>query len=147
MSTASVKLTIQFTQNMHYLHLVTGASRLLCETIKASNLPGSFVDDVELAVSEACTNAIRHAVHADASAMVTVSFYVNEAQLIIEISDQGAGFDFDAVSLPDFDQHPEGGYGLYVIRKMMDEVLYTRGVEINTLTMKKDLKMKGECRL
>ncbi|MEI6313331.1 MAG: ATP-binding protein [Syntrophus sp. (in: bacteria)] len=143
MKAVSVELTIRFLQNLSYLHLVTGASRLLCETIKELNLSSSLVDEVELAVSEACTNAIRHGADAAESAMVIVSFHMSETQLVIEVSDQGAGFNFEEVPQPAFDQHPEGGYGLYIIQKMMDEVQYKRGSEMNTLTMKKNLRIKG----
>ena len=137
MSTVSVKLTVQFLQNLNYLHLATGASRLVCEAIK--DLSESFVNEVEPAVSEACTNAIKHGTNAGASARVTVSFRVYDTQLVIEVGDQGAGFDFEGVPEPEFDQHSEGGYGLYIIRSTMDEVQYRRGGEMNILTMKKHL--------
>jgi len=140
MNTVLVDLTIQFLRNMEYLHLVTGTSRVFCETIMEPDIPKNFVDDVELAVSEACTNAIRHTVDADASAMVIVHFRMYETELVVEISDQGSGFEFAEVVEPAFDQHPEGGYGLYIIKSVMDEVHYTRGEEMNTLTMKKYLK-------
>ncbi len=140
MSTAPVELTLKFLSNPNYLHLATGVSRLVCGNIKGPNLPESFVDEVELALSEACTNAIRHTT--DASATVIVSFRVYETQLVIEVSDQGAGFDFEKVPEPEFDQHPESGYGLYIIRRIMDEVEYTRGCEMNILTMKKYLREK-----
>ncbi len=146
MSLPSVELTLQFLQNLNYLHLATGASRLLCETLKEPNLPERFIDEVELAVSEACTNAIRHGA-AHASAMVTVTFRVYKTELVIEVSDQGAGFDFDTVPQPEFDRHPEGGYGIYIIRTMMDQVRYSRGDGINTLTMKKSFRRKGESSL
>jgi len=58
---------------------------------------------------------------------------------VIEVSDQGTGFDFEKAPEPEFDQHPESGYGLYIIRRMMDEVEYTKGDKMNTLTMKKYL--------
>jgi serine/threonine-protein kinase RsbW len=144
MDRASVELTVQFLQKMTYLHLVTGASRLLCEAMEERMLPQTFTDEVELAVSEACTNAIRHAAADDPAAMVTVRFRADETRLVVEVSDQGAGFDFEEIPLPAFDRHPEGGYGLYIIRRTMDEVRYTRGSERNTLTMIKYFRIKGE---
>ena len=143
MSGPSVDLTLQFLRRLDYLHLATGVSRLVCETIKHPSLLGNFGDEVELAVSEACTNAIRHADDADALATVAISFRVYENRLVIEVNDQGAGFDIDEVPLPEFDKHPEGGYGLYIIRTVMDEVHYTRGDRDNTLTMKKYFENLG----
>ena len=137
-----VELTLQFLQNLKYLHLATGASRLVLETIKDPYLPKSLVDEVELAVSEACTNAIRHGADDDASAAVTVRFVLSETQLVIDVSDQGAGFDFEEIPVPEFEKHPEGGYGLYIIRQIMDEVHYTRDNERNIFTMKKNFRIK-----
>jgi serine/threonine-protein kinase RsbW len=144
MSTASVELTLKFMQHLNHLNLATGAARLVCETIKTPDLPRGFADEVELAVSEGCTNAIQHAASNGASARVIVRFEVHETHLVVEISDQGAGFDLEKVREPEFEQHPEGGYGLYIIRKMMDEVQYARDGELNTLTMKKHFFKKGK---
>jgi serine/threonine-protein kinase RsbW len=143
MSTPAVELTLQFLRKFDYLHLAARMSRLVCEAIREPELPGNFLDEVELAVSEACTNAIRHTADADADARVIVNFRVDDARLVIEVKDQGTGFDMDEVPLPEFDQHPEGGYGLYIIRTIMDEVQYVRGEDYNTLTMKKYFRKQG----
>jgi serine/threonine-protein kinase RsbW len=137
MNGTSVELMLQFLTRLDYLHLSTKVSRLVCETIKVPDLPGDFLNEVELAVSEACTNAIRHGGDANSQAKVAVCFRVYEDSLIIEVKDQGAGFNLEDIPLPEFDQHPEGGYGLYIIQTVMDEVHYERGEMYNTLTMKK----------
>ncbi len=144
MNTSFVELTLRFRQDLSYLHLATGTSRLVCETIDEPHLPRAFTDEVELAVSEACTNAIRHGVDGDPSAVVTVNFRLCETHLDIEVSDHGAGFDFAGIPEPEFDSHPETGYGLFIIRNMMDEVRYERGSSINTLAMKKYIRQEGD---
>jgi serine/threonine-protein kinase RsbW len=143
MNTTAFELTLEFLRKLDYLHLTTGVCRLVCEAIKEPALPRNFVDEVELAVSEACTNAIRHVAKADVLGRVVISFQVYETRLVIEVKDQGTGFEIDEVPLPEFDKHPEGGYGLYIIRTVMDEVQYTRGVEYNTLAMKKYFEKQG----
>ena len=137
MSMPTVELVLHFLRKLDYLRLATAISRLICTTLPDSDLEKDFVDHVELAVSEACTNAIRHTKDADAGATVAIRFAVHEDQLVVEVRDQGEGFDLEETPLPDFDQHPEGGYGLLIIRTLMDEVCYTRGEEYNSLTMKK----------
>jgi serine/threonine-protein kinase RsbW len=57
--------------------------------------------------------------------------------------DHGAGFDLERVPEPDLDEHPEGGYGLYIIRKIMDEVAYSGDGTVNTLAMKKHFRKEG----
>lgn len=139
MSAAPLELKVEFPGSPDYLHLATGAARLFCGAVREPALPKDFTDEVELVVSEACTNAIRHAARG-ASDTVAVRFRAAASELIIEVVDHGAGFDIEDVPPPDFQEHPEGGYGLYIIRKMMDEVRYIRIENSNTLTMKKYFK-------
>jgi serine/threonine-protein kinase RsbW len=137
MSMPTIELTLHFLRKLDYLRLATGISRLICATLPESDLEKDFVDHLELAVSEACTNAIRHTKDPDAEATVGIRFEVHENQLVVEVKDQGQGFDLEKIPLPDFDKHPEGGYGLFIMRTVMDEVFYTKADEYNTLTMKK----------
>jgi len=133
----TVEVVLQFIQSLDYLRLASGISRQICSVLLASEREEDFADNIELAVSEACTNAIRHSRTADAEGRVVLCFQVYEDQLVVEVKDRGGGFDLEKVPPPDFEQHPESGYGLFLIRTLMDEVLYTRGDECNTLTMRK----------
>ena len=84
-------------------------------------------DDVKVAVSEACTNVIDHAFPNEpdlASKTFQLRFFVREAELRIEVEDEGVGF--DPKRLPKMDlaepSEQEGGLGLYLMRGLMDEV-------------------------
>jgi serine/threonine-protein kinase RsbW len=137
MSMPTVELALQCLQTLDYLRLAAEISRLICKTLPDPNMKKDFVDHVELAVSEACTNAIRHTKDSDAEATVAIRFEVHEDRLVVEVKDQGGGFDLEKVPSPNFERCPEDGYGLFIIRTVMDEVFYTRGDDYNTLTMKK----------
>jgi len=139
----TVEVVLQCAQRLDLLRLATEMSRLICTTLSASDLDQDLVDNVELAVSEACTNAMRHSRTGDANARMIVRFELYEDRLVVEVRDQGAGFDLDKVPPPNFREHPDGGYGLYLMRTIMDEVFYTRGSEYNTLTMKKYFRKEG----
>jgi serine/threonine-protein kinase RsbW len=141
MSAPSVELTLEFVQDLKYLRLATAAARLVCAAIEDPDLPGSFVDEIELVVSEACTNAILHG--AGTAAPVAVRFRLYGTALGIEVMDRGPGFDFEKVPEPNLDEHPEGGYGLYIIRKIMDEVAYGGDGTTNTLAMKRYFRKEG----
>ncbi len=88
----------------------------------ASRLPFGYdvVEDIKLAVSEACNNAIEHGrplgVPPD-EAKVVVRCFVTNSELVIEVVDQGPGFDPAEV---------EEKMGLRIIRSMMDEVQFLR---------------------
>jgi serine/threonine-protein kinase RsbW len=140
MSQPCFEATLRFGQRLDYVRLAAGISRLICATLQKAGMEEHFVDNIELAVSEACTNAIRHTRIPDAEATVAVRFLVYEELLVVEVKDRGMGFDLEKVPLPNFEKHPEGGYGLFLIRTVMDEVSYVKGEQYNTLTMKKHLK-------
>ncbi|MCA1692343.1 MAG: ATP-binding protein [Acidimicrobiales bacterium] len=85
------------------------------------------VDDLKLAVSEACTNAIEAHDAIAAEERVVVRCWSDDGALRVSVEDRGAGF--DPSSLPD---HPpptdpdrlkfERGLGIPLIRALVDEV-------------------------
>ncbi|MCX8050014.1 MAG: ATP-binding protein [Methylohalobius sp.] len=94
---------------------------------------------LNLVLTEALANAIRHAHCADVHKTVRVEIHVDPDCLCIKVHDQGQGFDLKA--LPEMPPDPcfEHGRGLFLIRCLMDEVEYQRGVDGNVLVMKKRL--------
>ncbi len=135
MEPAAIDLTLQFSKKLDHLHLTTETARLVCGSIRTCN--ADFIDDVELAVSEACTNAIKHARQSDGDNTATIRFRAYTDRLVVEVVDRGMVFDMESVPLPRFDEHPESGYGMYIIRTIMDEVGYEAGDICSTLTMTK----------
>jgi len=111
-----------------YYRLVTGDN----------NRDNTFIHDVELAVGEACTNAVKYCTAAYPEDIpVQVCFELNDKELIVIIKDRNEPFDFDNIPLPDFENFPESGYGIYIMKEKMDEVRYERLGDMNTITMKK----------
>jgi serine/threonine-protein kinase RsbW len=98
-----------------------------------------------LAVDEAVANVMEHAYRADQSKEVRVRALLDDEQVQIEIVDTGKGFDPSQVQQKDLEQlvaeRRNGGLGLRLIQKIMDEVQY-RIVpgEKNELRMIKKLK-------
>lgn len=92
-----------------------------------TGMPDERVDDLKLAVSEACTNAIEAHDAVDSDERVVVRCTDNEGALEVRIEDRGGGF--DPSGLP---QHPpvtdpdrlrfERGLGIPLIRTLVDEV-------------------------
>jgi serine/threonine-protein kinase RsbW len=96
---------------------------------------------VELAVDEACSNIIEHAYGGEGKGDIRCSYRIDEDALTIVIQDHGKRFDPDAVPEPNFSAQLEnlkaGGAGLFLMRKMMDEVHFKFNDHGNTLTMVK----------
>lgn len=78
------------------------------------------------AVTEAAANAIRHGSPEGVRNHVRVTFHVEPAQLIVEVADQGRGFDPASVPAPVPAELRENGYGLHIMRESMDRVEFFR---------------------
>ena len=84
------------------------------------------INDLRLAVGEACTNAVKHGCHSCVNPAVTVVCNVTADTLEIEISNGLSGGEQCPVIVDNLSQSPddtkEGGMGLYIMRRLMDEV-------------------------
>ncbi|MBQ4576710.1 MAG: ATP-binding protein [Firmicutes bacterium] len=78
------------------------------------------IEDMKVAVSEACTNAVCHG--GSGENLYEVSFELSDEQLCICVQDQGEGYDMNEYQKPDLDCPKEGGLGLFIIQTLMDEV-------------------------
>ncbi len=101
---------------------------------------------VELALDEAVANIVEHAYGAEDVGEIVCTCEVSGGVLRIELEDKGKPFDPAAVPEPKvgapLEELGPGGAGLFLMRKMMDEVKFDFGPQKGTrLTM---IKRKGE---
>lgn len=82
--------------------------------------------DLVLAVNEAASNAIRHGSPDGSRNHVRVAFLLEPGRVIVDVADQGPGFDPDAVVAPVAEELPECGFGLQMMRRAVDRVEYYR---------------------
>ncbi len=85
-------------------------------------LPDDTLADLKLALTEACSNSVRHA-YGDEGGHVEISFELTEDRLVVEVSDDGGGFEAaDAPPPAPGEDLAEGGLGIAIIRSIADEV-------------------------
>lgn len=78
--------------------------------------------DLKLALTEACSNSVRHA-YADDGGHVLISFELRDDRLIIEVADDGTGFEPETAGKNGGESElSEGGLGIAIIRSIADEV-------------------------
>lgn len=94
---------------------------------------------LNLVLTEATVNAIKHADQGNPKDTVKIAIYIQENELNIKVYDHGQGFDLETVPLPDFEHPKEGGMGIFFIRTLMDSVTYTRQGDCNVLEIIKYL--------
>ncbi len=128
----------RFRADLQNLSISAEMSKECCKRLKLDIKTCSAID---LAVSEAVSNAIRHSEKTE-TGNVVLSFASNGKTLTIEVEDEGPGFEFDKVSVPDLDIPQEGGYGIFLINNIMDSASYEQRKNTNVLIMTKKIPHK-----
>ncbi len=97
--------------------------------------------NVPVALSEALSNAMLRGNADDRAKRVRVRALVDHAALVLEITDEGRGFDLDRCTRdPTTPENVlrEDGRGLYLMHQLMDRVeRYTDGGNVVRLTLKR----------
>ena len=78
--------------------------------------------DLKLALTEACTNSVRHAYENGREGNVEIVYELEPDRLVIEVGDEGAGFELLDDSNGQEGELEEGGLGIEIIRALADEV-------------------------
>jgi serine/threonine-protein kinase RsbW len=114
--TVTVRLTIP--ARAEYITLcrlaLTGIGRL-------RELSDELLADLKLALTEATSNSVRHAYGDKDPGIVEISYELFPDRLVIEVTDEGEGFD-PAAAAASADELSEGGLGIAIIRAIADEV-------------------------
>jgi serine/threonine-protein kinase RsbW len=93
---------------------LTGLSRL-------RSFPDDVLADLKLALTEACTNSVRHA-YDGGEGVVEILYELHADRLVVEVTDTGEGFEHDELEAGDSDELSEGGLGIAIIQALADEL-------------------------
>lgn len=103
----------------------------------------SLANQLNVVLTEAMVNAIRHANEDDPDRQVDVRITITDNELLIQVFDQGQGFDLNSIPEPVFDDYEllEGcGRGIFIMKALMDSVVYRKAEGGgNVLEMRKRL--------
>jgi len=82
------------------------------------------VDDLSIAITELFNNAIHHGNKKDSQKKIAISYYTTPEYLLISVKDEGKGFNPKELKDPLAPENllAESGRGLYLVRKLMDNV-------------------------
>jgi serine/threonine-protein kinase RsbW len=84
--------------------------------------PDDVLADLKLALTEACTNSVRHA-YDGGEGVVEIVYELHPDRLIVEVTDSGEGFEHDGVGADEEpDELAEGGLGIAIIQALADEL-------------------------
>jgi serine/threonine-protein kinase RsbW len=96
---------------------LTGIARL-----RAESMSQEVLGDLKLALTEACTNSVRHA-YAGGDGLVEIVYELHADRLVVEVADHGEGFEPPAgtAGLVGEEELAECGLGIAIIEALSDE--------------------------
>ncbi|PIE34154.1 serine/threonine protein kinase [candidate division KSB3 bacterium] len=143
MSKDSTTIVIQAPGQMHFLHRIRD---FVAGVAEESGINEHDIDNIELAVDEACANVIEHGYDPEETEKnLTIRMEIDTSKLTLSIIDQGKHFDLRSRQQPDIteliDMKRDGGLGISLIKRAMDEIDYRKTADgYNELVLTKYLK-------
>ncbi len=121
------------------------ASEKACAIADLMHMSADKVDEVRMAVIEACINAIEHSRAEDGKLYVQISMLGHDEPETLEITvhDRGVGFDPKKLVQPNIEDKLKSaskrGWGFRIIEGLMDEVEVESGADGTSVTMRKQV--------
>jgi serine/threonine-protein kinase RsbW len=130
-----------FEANFHHLDEIR---EFVGEAARQVGFSEKEIYSIQLAADEASTNIIEHAYAGIENGKIEIDCSIADDELKIVMRDNGRSFDPSSVPEPnvkaDLSERKIGGLGMYLMRKLMDEVSYKtlpEGWNILTMTKRK----------
>jgi anti-sigma regulatory factor (Ser/Thr protein kinase) len=113
-------------------------------------LPGTECARLLIILEELFTNNLKHGHdfgHPPGRIEVALALDIGQLRLHIEFSDDGRPFDPLTSTLPNLDQpaatRPVSGFGLHIVRSLVDETRYSRDGDCNHLVLTRNIVGPG----
>jgi serine/threonine-protein kinase RsbW len=84
-------------------------------------LSDEVLADLKLALTEACTNSVRHA-YDGGEGTVEIQYELHPDKLVVVVADDGDGFELTPLAPAVGEDLVEGGLGIAIIRALADEL-------------------------
>ena len=131
--------SVQFSAKFEFLDEIR---EFVGEIARAGGFGDKDVYNIQLASDEAASNIIEHAYEGVSDGLLEISCGMRGDAITIILVDHGESFDPSVIPLPDLkadlSERKIGGLGIFLMRKLMDEVRYeTKPNKSNVLTMTK----------
>ncbi len=112
-----------------YLHILSDCIADMLRQIDGVEDHEMLTYNMQLAAHEACTNIVGHAYGGgstgDERIVISLALRPHPRRLEIELRDTGKAFNPDVIPSPNLEQAQIHGYGLFLMRNLMDTVTYT----------------------
>jgi PAS domain S-box-containing protein len=127
---------------------IGNANRQVSEFIEALGIESKFRRQLNIVLDELLNNVISYAYEDDEEHEIQVTVELTGPRLVVNITDDGIPFNAFSQEEPDTEADLEdravGGLGIHLVRNLMDEVNYQRGIGRNIVTLVKQLEESAE---
>lgn len=82
----------------------------------------TVIDDIKLAVDEACSNVIKHAYKGETGRKITLKYTIQRGTFTVSIDDNGVKLAIEQMKGRSLDDVRPGGLGVHFIRRVFDVV-------------------------
>ena len=117
---------LETSSDLRDLERICAFVRKFCQEVQRPPLDEESTLKIELAVNEAASNIMRHAYGGRPDQRILVKLESLSHQISIQLCHSGASFDMPPIREPELETSGEGGLGLYIISRCVDEVRYCR---------------------
>ncbi len=129
--------SVQFSAKFEFLDEIR---EFVGDIARAGGFGDKDVYNIQLAADEAASNIIEHAYEGVSDGVLELSCGVKANTITIILVDHGESFDPSEIPMPDLkadlSERKIGGLGIFLMRKLMDEVRYeVKPNKNNVLTM------------
>jgi anti-sigma regulatory factor (Ser/Thr protein kinase) len=123
------------------VRVVARADEWLLDLLRAGGVPDEAAYDLRLGLDEALANIIKHGYGDGAPGTISVRAQIGPEIIRLELSDRAGPFNPMSAPEPnlshDIKERGAGGLGIFLLRRVMDRIDYTRADGENRLIMER----------
>ena len=137
-----IKLTLALPRDAMSVPIVR---RILKASLETLGVVEDCVSDIEIALTEACSNVLHHAAGQEE---YEIACGVNGSTCLIEVVDRGAGFNAAERGRADASESAESGRGIQLMRALVDRVSFEQRDHAGTVVhLEKQLEWRPDAAL
>ncbi|TYP90752.1 ATP-binding protein [Blastococcus xanthinilyticus] len=138
----NIDFSVRLPTDAHSVPLVRG---LLRQALEHLGVPQLVIDEIVLALTEACANVVDHAADQEA---YQVDVSIDDEVCRISVLDDGPGFDVDSATESDPEPTDDRGRGLMLMRALVDRLQFVQDADgRHRVTFEKELVSQPRLRL
>ena len=119
-----IKILMDVPSKAEYLKLLRDTVESILS--KKKNININIISEIKVALTESCSNIIKHTDTTYDNPSIRVEFILYESLLRIHVNYKDKSFAPETVAPPDLNNLSESGFGIYIMKNIMDKCEYIK---------------------